>query len=422
MMGIRGTVGLTVLALVWMAAGPWAASAQTGVEPDSVQTVRTVETVGMEPIESDDFSRAREKAIHAGLVNAVEIVVQDLVAGRAEDGATIPVTLAARIEDQPTAFIRNYRVVEEDAGGDGETYMAMVEATVAVDLLERALADKPDVLPAAARPSILLAIAEQGVNEFSPRYWWGGDTGGGLTAAAGALGRVLGDLHYPLVDYRTAARDSRFTAAFAHPELTDRQALDLASRLGADVVIHGQARAEAGPVSLVTKIRTSQGTLKVRVLHVGSGGLVAEMEETAVTVGADEREDGSKALSRVGTIVAEGLEASLAALAKRPAGDLLDLEVTVTGTGDLPGFVRLRRAITALPGVGNLRIVAFQQDSAVMQIAFEGNAERLRDLLNQRLAAEMDVAIEALDISHLLIALPAFQKASGDVQENALGN
>ena len=81
-----------------------------------------------------------------------------------------------------------------------------------------------------------------------------------------------------------------------------------------------------------------------------------------------------------------------------------------------------RRSLAALPGGGGLRVVSFQRDSAAMQVAFEGSAEHFRDLLGQRLGAELDLAVEAMDMSHLLIALPASPKPGGEMQENALGN
>lgn len=420
--GSRRQVLFFALALFLGMGSSYFALAQTGKAPDGAQTVRTVEALGVEPVEGGDFPQAREKAIQAGLVKAVEIVLQDLVAGGAGGAGQIRSDLAARIQDQPSGFIRNYRVIEESAGDDGQTYRARVEAAVAVDILEGMLGEAAEKPAPVSRPAILLAIAEQGVNEFSPRFWWGGDLDNRESAAARSLGRILGEDRYPLVSHRTAAQDSRFTAQYTHPELTDQQVLDLGSRLGADVVIHGQARALPGPASLGTKISTARGTLNVRVFHVGSGRLVTEMVETAVTVGTDGDRDSIKALERAGAAVADRLRAPLGTLVKGPGGALRDLEVSVTGTTDLPRFVHLRRTILALPGVGGLQLMALQHDGAMLRVAFEGSNERLRDLLNQRLAAELNLSVEAMDFSRVRITLPASRGGAGRLKEIPLGN
>ena len=409
-----------VMATSFLLAGYSAGEAQTEATPS--ETVRMVEAVGQAPIAAGDYAQAREKAIQVGLANAVTLVAQEMFTAVA-GGERLPPTLAARILDQPAHFIRNYRVVEEAPGDDGETYEALVEAAVALEVIRGALPrDTSAPGPTVTRPTVLLALAEQGVDDFIPRFWWGGDLGGRAMPAARAMARVLGARQFPLVANQTAARDTRFTALYGHPELTDQQALDMAARLGADVIIHGLGQVVPGPASLGTKISTFKGKLAVRALDVGSGRVVAETQETVVTVGTAGGGEEAKALERAGSIVAERLSASLAELTRRSAGARRDFMITVSGTADLAQFVRLRRAMELLPGMGAVRLLEMQRNSALMRVAFEGSGERLQALLQQRLAGEMNLAVEPLGFANLHIALPATRPEGGSLVEDPLGN
>jgi hypothetical protein len=400
--------------------------AQPVTPPEPAGEVRTVGALGIAPIEGGDIAQAREKAIQAALVDAASQVAQELDGGQGAAAGQISGALAVRIENQPAGFIRTYRVTHEEASEDGTAYSAAVEADVALDALQAALEERPgqerQPPPAAARPAILLAIAEQDIDEYSPRYWWAGSADGKASAAAQALEGILTGQNYPLVDHRTAARDSRFTARYPHPQLSDAQALDLGARLGADLVIHGEARAMPGPASLGTNITTCRGTLQARLLHVGSGRRLKEITETAVTVGSGTDRDGTKALQRAAAAVAEQLRAPLAELVQGPAGMTRDLELVVTGTADLERFVRLRRGIASLPGVGDLTPLELQGNEALLQVAFSGSRDRLVALLQQRLAVEMNLSIEPLGFARLQIVLPPSRPGSAPLEENPLGN
>ena len=418
-----GRIGWTIVLILAVGAAYLApAQAQGTVADPAAPGMYTVEAVGSEAVQGGDVAAAREKAIQAGLVSAVMMAAQDILAAADPGAASLPTALAAQIQAQPAGFIRHYRVVEESTAEDGATYTVLVEAEVAAEALSGALGSTAEPPPAVVKPTILLAIAEQGVGEFSPQFWWGGEVTGRVSAAAHSLGQELGRQGYPLVAHQTAARDSRFTARYAHPELTDPQALDLGARLGADVVIHGQARVEPGPASLGTKISTFRGTLSVRMLHVADGSLIAQRGETPVTVGTDTARDSAKALERAGAAVAEQLIPPLAALGQGPAGAMRQLEVSVIGTADLSRFVQLRRAIASLPGVGGLQILALQRDQARLQVAYSGGNQRFGEALRQRLAAEADLAIEPVDLAGVRIVLPTASAGAGRLQEKPLGN
>ena len=154
--------------------------------------------------------------------------------------------IAAQIAAKQDDFIQSYRVVSEAPSDDGLRYTVTVEATISVRAVQAALTPTANSPGGFQRPTVLLAIAEQGIAEFTPYYWWGGQSGGQRLYATQAIAETLGARGFPIVAHQTASQDSAFTTLFNHPELTDGQALDLASRLGATVVVHGQARASAG--------------------------------------------------------------------------------------------------------------------------------------------------------------------------------
>ena len=135
------------------------------------ESENTVHVVGTSQIRDGDMSTARQEAIEDGLVMAVSRSLTDLLpADRIVGHFQV---LNEAILSRPERFVRDYQVLAESPLG--KTYRLMARTTVSVDKLKGALKAAGIQLGKVKYPRVLLCIAEKGVEDVDPGYWWSGN-------------------------------------------------------------------------------------------------------------------------------------------------------------------------------------------------------------------------------------------------------
>ena len=135
-----------------------------------------VTVIGSAPVIKDNMAKAKDAAIASGIIRAVE---------QASLGLVGPETLAgdfqkfsALVQGKAEDFVASYQVLAE---GDFEKqYRVMLQVTVSADKLRTELGGIRPAVPEKAQPEnhmpkILFLVAEQNLENLSPRYWWARD-------------------------------------------------------------------------------------------------------------------------------------------------------------------------------------------------------------------------------------------------------
>ncbi len=217
-----------ILFLAWLLAGAWVWAA-----PVAPGQVVTVESLGVAPV-GDDQARARDQAVAQALGTAVGRVVLGMV-----DPATLRDKLALleeKILSQARRFVSTYSL--ESHAISGERMLVLVSVVVDRGALDQALARGGLTLPAARRRLTLVLVSEEAAPGRPVVYWWSGFAG--VPAAPAPVERVLKSLGVRTVDPKTLA--GKIPAEARRPVLSESDALALARRAGAGLVILGRVR------------------------------------------------------------------------------------------------------------------------------------------------------------------------------------
>jgi hypothetical protein len=255
-------------------------------------------------------------------------------------------------------------------------------------------------------PAILFFISEQNLQEVSPRYWWGKEMGGFEAITATTMANILRAHGFPVVDHGgIEIRKMADWDSSDKPELADEEALNLGTLLQADVVIVGTSIASPTPSVMGDELKSFKGNLNARVLRTETGEALANISRTAVTANIDESAGGREALAMAGTLAGDQLAPQLAAAWRELVEKPSQLEVTVEGTGNLANFVKFRRVLTSISGVGGIRVKEIKPNEATLIVEYQGKAEDLASALMLQDFKNFGINIYEITQQNLKIAI-----------------
>jgi hypothetical protein len=164
-------------------------------------------------------------------------------------------------------------------------------------------------------------------------------------------------------------------------ELTDEEAAHLGARLQAAVVVVGTSMADAAANVMGSELRSFKGTLIARAIRTDTAEQITTIARTAVAANVNENLGGKEALADAGTLAGEALAMQLAAEWQRMAEKPSQVEVLVEGTGNLSNFIKFRRALSGISGVGGIRVKQIKPNQTTLIVEYQGKAEDLASAL-----------------------------------------
>ncbi|MBI9084612.1 MAG: hypothetical protein JEZ11_13520 [Desulfobacterales bacterium] len=386
---------LTLFALVALVASP-------GFCEDPVPTdVRQVVVIGNALIYKDDAASAREHAVARGLIAAVERAVADLLPIESLVGSFQ--TLNQTVFGDSDAFIQGFKVLAENV--TGKQYRVLIQAGVSTSKITEKLSQAGMAVGSQRLPAILVAVAEQHVEEDLPRYWWVEGPIPDLLPLEQAMADSLAAVGLPILDPMTMDPRAR-AAAFGQPaKLTAEAAVRMGGMFKADVVIVGMAGVVAAENTMGADIRTFRATVKARALRVDTGEVIAETAQQAVAAHGDPAEGSRQALASAGLQAGRALARQITVAWRNQEKTNTDIEVVVEGTRDLGNFVMFRRSIKNTFGVREVQTRTMRPDQATMAVVFQGGAKALADLLMLNTFERFHVNIYEVAPAHLSVRL-----------------
>ena len=339
---------------------------------------KTFVVIGTSKVPGDNIQVARDEAISESLVTAVALMTEEIL--QIDSLVENFPQVNEIVYENTHAFVQDYKVLTETRSG--QSYRVIVEATVAGQKIADQLSGAGILRAKVTLPAILFFISEQNLQDDSPRYWWGKEAGGFEATTTTTMANILRAHGFPIIGHGgIEIRKMADWKPIDKPELTDEEALNLGSLLQADVVIVGTSIASPTPSVMGDTLKSFKGSLNARVLRTETGEELANISRTAVTASADESAGGREALAMAGTLAGDQLAAQLATAWRKLAEKPSQVEVTVEGTGNLANFVKFRRVLTSISGVGAIRVKEIKPNEATLIVEYQGKAEDLASAL-----------------------------------------
>ena len=363
---------------------------------------KTFVVIGTSQVYGNNIQAARDQAISESLVTAVALMTEEIlqVDALVENFPQVNEI----IYENTKAFVQDYKVLTET--GFAKSYRVIVKATVAGPKIEQQLSKAGILRVEVALPAVLFFIAEQNLQEDSPRYWWGKQMSGFESISETTMAEILKSRGFRVVAHggieipKVVDRDST-----EKPTLTAEEAITLGRRLQADVVVLGTAIASPTPSVMGESLKSFKATLNARAVRTETGEEIVNLSRVSVTANVDERAGGREALTMAGTLAGDELATQLTTtwrkLAERPS----ELEVLVEGTGNLANFVKFRRALSDISGVEGIRVKEIKPNETTLIIEYKGKAEELASTLMLQNFDNFGINIYEISQQRLKIAL-----------------
>jgi hypothetical protein len=363
---------------------------------------KTFVVVGTSQIKDGNIQKAREAAISESLVLAVALMTKEVLKVNAliEYFPQVNELIYAK----PNAFVLDYKVLTE--AESGKLYRVLVKVRVAGKKIASKLSDADILRAKIKRPAILFLVSEQNLQQDTPQYWWGEQMGGFKAIAEATMADILKAKGFPIINPRGAVIGNLTDpGAAATPALSDESAIDIANRLKADVIIMGTSVASPTASIMGDDLKSFKAILNARVLRTQNGEELANISRTSVTANIDEAAGGRAALTMAATLAGDDLAIQLDSAWRRLADQPSQVEVFVEGTGNLANFVKFRRALTSISGVGGIRVKEIKPNETTLIIDYKGKTEELAAALMRQNFENFGINIYEITQRNLKITL-----------------
>ncbi len=368
---------------------------------DAKQSKDTFIVMGIGNVKKENVSAARQEAIKNCLVTAVGLKAMDLmnIDSMVQNFETLNEIIYTKIDK----FIRGYKVLTE-ARSDN-TYRVMVQVTVSSKMVKRRLTAAGIMQGKMVMPKILFFIAEQSLEDGSPKYWWGGGMPFVNTASEKAMVEVMKEKGFKIIKHGPRIQNMAFRIVAGEPNLNDREAIDFAAKMNADVIITGSSVANNLPNTMGADMKSFKGLTAVRALLVKTGKQIGSTSRTAVTANVNEIAGGRDALSGAGTLAGEEIARQIVSACLKKDEDTEKFEILLKGAGNLANFVMFRRMLSTIQGVKFVQVKELKSDKATIRVDFNGKTKELAAALMLKAFESFGINIYEVSDSQLKIEL-----------------
>ncbi len=335
---------------------------------------KTFVVIGTATVRGTNVSGARQKAISDSLVTAVALMTAELL----QTDAVVEnfSQLNELLFDQTSTYIQDYKVLTE--ASSGKAYRVVVQATVSGDNISKRLSAAGVLKSQKTLPRVLLLIAEQDLMQMSPGFWWDQQGPGFQSLAATAMSAQLQEAGFVIIETSTMRNRPLLNwETYDQPDLTDQQAVELGSRLQADVVILGTAIARLSTNVMGSEMKSFNGTVSGRVIRVDSTEPLLSFTRTATAVNEDDIIGSREALEDVGALAGRVLAEELTVVWQKQASRPAVVQMLIRGTSNLASYVKFRKKLNTISGVQGIRVKEIEPNEATLLVEYKGKAKDL---------------------------------------------
>ena len=342
---------------------------------------KTFVVIGTATVKGDNIPAAREKAIANGLVTAVALMTEELL--QVESFVENFSSLSELLFDRTSSFVSGYKVLTEAALN--KSYHVVVQTTVSGRKISKYLTEAGILRIETALPSVLFLIAEQKLEEPYPGFWWGM---GGLyfeSLSEIIMVKHLKEAGFAIIDHKRARRGQQINwEAFDTPDLSDQEAAELGALLKADVVVKGKSIVTPSTNIMGSTMKSFNGTITAHVIQTNSAEPILNLNRTAVAVSGDDISGSRAALEDVGDMAGQALAEELTKVWQKQAGKPSVVSMIIRGTEHLASYVKFRKAMNTISGVGGIRVKGIKPNEATLLVEYKGKTKDLAAALMQQ--------------------------------------
>ena len=368
---------------------------------DAQQEKDTFIVMGTSNVEKENVSAARQEAIKNCLVTAVGLKATGLmnIDSMVQNFETLNEILYTNIDK----FIKGYRVLTETRSDS--TYRVMVQVTVSGKMVTRKLTAAGIMQGKMPMPKILFFIAEQSLEDVSPKYWWGSGMPFVNSISEKAMVEVVKEKGFKIIEHGPRIQNMAFRVVAGEPKLNDREAIDFAAKMNADFIITGSSIANNLSNTMGANMKSFKCLTAVRALLVKTGKQIGSASRTAVTANVNEIEGGRDALSGAGTLAGEEIARQIVFAWLQKDEDTEKFEILLKGAGNLANFVMFRRMLSTIEGVKFVQVKELKSDKAIISVDFNGETKELAAALMLKAFESFGINIYEVSDSQLKIEL-----------------
>lgn len=335
-------------------------------------TIKVVEVIASGAIAGDMTDSARQQAISGGLVSAVALASIDLLPMEVQvDSFEM---LNQVLYNQVDEFVQDYKVLTEFVADS--QYRVVMRVTVRLDKVEDQLSNSGMILTQEAMPRILIFMAEQGLGEDTPTYWWGEKLVFVVPSSEVAMADVLREKGYTIVP-----RGNLVEPLNHNLDLSIKDAITIGRYMTADIVVVGVSKADKSSNVMGGTIKSYKGSVAAKAYRTDTGGLVATVSRAAVAAGEQATHTGREALSNAGALTAEELSKQIIAERQMAASMVPNVEIVVIGTGELKNFVKFRKMLGTISGVSGINIKEIKPNESTITVDYNDTGDTLAEEL-----------------------------------------
>ncbi len=359
----------------------------------------TVEAIGTATVQGKNVPSARKRAIADSLVTSVELVAGKIVPldARIRNFETLNQVLYSHTDK----FVQDYKVLTELKTGN--RYRVMVQATVRADKIREEMEQLGVITGLKSIPRILFLIAEQNIDDPSPRYQFALTAEETPLSSENAMAEIMRRKGLIVIDPENLLQGEEMPAITV--PVDDQTALMLGLKLQADVVVIGSARVIQSANTMGVYTRAFRGVVTARALGTLTGAEAAKTTRAVMSAGFEAEAAGREALTKAGILAGQDLTGQIISRWKREQSASVDLEIVVGGTRNLADFVTFRRTISDIEGVASILIKEIKPDEAIIGIDFDGNALMLAEAMLLEIFDSFGINIYDVSDSRIMLEL-----------------
>jgi hypothetical protein len=392
-MTLRFDIGLAAL-VVTLALGVATARAA-----DSVDVV----AVGQAVIFSGDKLAAKDKAIDDGLRKAVEQAVGTIVSS--ETVTQNFQLLSDKIYSQAKGYVKTYKVVEE-AAREGNIFEVKLQVTVGTGNLRTDVDGVLAVLRAKNMPRVLVMVTEQQVGQSAPGFWWGDKSfKTSMDVTENAIISTWQPKGVRFVD-RQSLVGKLSTGLTSSSAPDDRMVKEIAGKVGAEVVVRGDATAQDNGLTMGTQMHSIQVSVSLRAINTDTGNIIGTATVATAMLHINPSVGGTLALEKAGKQAADQLFAKMIDQWQKESTGAATIALKVNDIGKTANLKALKAFITNdIRGVQSVREKGYSKKLAELEVDIEGSAQDLATELEEKKFKGFKIEIDEVSANSVTASL-----------------
>lgn len=372
---------------------------------EAAQTT-VVESMGTGVIVNNNSPAARNRAISASLIAAIEKAVSEILP--ANSLVSNFNTVNKIIYGFNESFVLNYKVLAETKHKN--MYRVMIRAKVSVSNIRQQLSQNGIIYDQKSMPKVLFFITENSPDKEFPLYWWGENMANVMTETEDSISTTLQKKGFVVVSHiepgqiTNSDSESESETAPLSFEISKESALLLAQKFQADVFVMGKAESSLTKNTMGEE-KSFSGKIEIKAYRTDTGVEIASSMQTKIAVGTDDLAGQTEALQGAAVLAGEDLAPKLIAAWEKEEKKPTAVELIVEGKNYLGNFISLRRVLNEMPGVNKVQTRGMQSDEATVIVNYQGSGKDLANELLQKTFPRFGINITEVSETSLRVEL-----------------